>query len=211
MARWRITGIFALLLHATILAGFLLQTGIAAAAARKAPEWEISEWINSEPLSVAKLRGKVIVIDFFQLWCPGCNKFSIPLMRHWESVFEKDVSGGRLAFVSIHTVFEGHGYQSPRRLHRFLKEKGITHPVGIDRHIDGHRIPETMRRYSTGGTPEMAIIDKRGFIRFQKLGYFEPAYGEQLIRHLLDEEDLPEKASFARIGLDANPSARRDR
>ena len=43
----------------------------AAPAGKKAPEWEISEWINSEPLSIAALKGKVIVIDFFQLWCPG--------------------------------------------------------------------------------------------------------------------------------------------
>ncbi len=53
----------------------------AAPAGKKAPDWEISEWINSEPLSLSGLKGKVIVIDFFQLWCPGCNSFSIPLMQ----------------------------------------------------------------------------------------------------------------------------------
>lgn len=196
--------IVALLSMRLLLLVAIVSVSVAAGAAlaqergKKAPEWEISEWINSEPLSVEKLRGKVIVIDFFQLWCPGCNAFSIPLMNHWEKVFEKEVSDGRLVFVSIHTVFEGHGYQSPKRLHRFLKEKEIHHPVGIDRHIGGNRIPETMRRYNTGGTPEMAIIGKHGHIRFQKLGYFEPEYGEALIRYLLEEQDTPEKASLRR-------------
>ncbi len=160
----------------------------AAPAGKKAPEWEISEWINSEPLSISGLKGKVIVIDFFQLWCPGCNSFSIPLMHHWEQVFEKEATEGRIAFVSIHTVFEGHAFQTPKRLRRFLKKKGINHAVGIDRHIDGKRLPETMRRYNTMGTPEMAIIDKHGTIRLQRFGFFEPAYGEGLIRTLLEEQ-----------------------
>ena len=169
-----------------------------AAPGKKAPEWEISEWINSEPLSLSGMKGKVIVIDFFQLWCPGCNSFSIPLMHHWEQVFEKEAHEGRIAFVSIHTVFEGHSFQTPKRLHRFLKKKGINHAVGIDRHIDGKRLPETMRRYNTMGTPEMAIIDKHGVIRLQRFGFFEPTFGEGLIRSLLEEQYAPEKASLYR-------------
>lgn len=176
---------------AALLAVFFVAVSgpyTAQAEGKKAPEWEISEWINSSGLTLADLRGKVVVIDFFQLWCPGCNSFSIPLMHHWEQVFSSEAAAGKIQFVSIHTVFEGHSYQRPERLRRFIKEKQITHPVGVDRHIDGQRLPETMRRYKTGGTPEMAIIDKEGKIRFQKFGYFEPSFGEALIRQLLAEK-----------------------
>ena len=169
----------------------LVMTGWPAQSAtqpRKAPDWDISEWINSPGLSLDALRGKVVVIDFFQLWCPGCNRFSIPLMHHWEQVFAREHREGRIVFVSIHTVFEGHGYQRPQRLRRFIAEKKITHPVGIDRHADGQRLPVTMQRYATRGTPEMAIIDKQGNIRFQRFGYFEPALGETTIRALLAEK-----------------------
>lgn len=171
---------------------------LAAPAGKRAPEWDISEWINSEPVSVAELRGKVIVIEFFQLWCPGCNSFSIPLMHKWEQMFRREASEGRIAFMSIHTVFEGRSFQTPERLRRFLKEKEIRHPVGIDRHIGGNRLPETMQRYNTMGTPEIAIIDKFGIIRLQRFGFFEPAKGEQLIRILLDEQFVQEKASLTR-------------
>jgi len=188
----------ALAFAAVLLMAFTASALRAAPAGKKAPEWEISEWINSEPLSIAALKGKVIVIDFFQLWCPGCNSFSIPLMHHWEQVFEKEATEGRIAFVSIHTVFEGHAFQTPKRLRRFLKKKGINHAVGIDRHIDGKRLPETMRRYNTMGTPEMAIIDKRGIIRLQRFGFFEPAHSEGLIHTLLEEQFEREKASLAR-------------
>jgi len=171
------------------MAFFAASDAFAQAKPHMAPRWDITEWLNSPGLELDDLRGKVVVIEFFQLWCPGCNKFSIPLMEYWEKqVFSKEVEEKRLAFVSIHTVFEGHQYQSPKRLRRFIKEKGITHPVGIDRHAEGQRVPETMKRYNTMGTPEMALIDKKGRIRFQRFGYFEPAYGEALIRKMLDEE-----------------------
>jgi len=44
-----------------------------------------------------------------------------------------------------------------------------------------------MRSYQTRGTPEIAMIDKEGYIRFQKFGYFEPEFGEKVIRALLSE------------------------
>lgn len=154
---------------------------------RRAPQWDVSEWLNGDGRNVDALRGTVIVIDFFQLWCPGCIAFSIPLMNQWEADLAKEVKSGQIAFVSIHTVFEGHGYQTPERLKRFIRKKKILHPVGIDRHVDGSHVPETMRRYRTRGTPEMAIIDKAGMIRLQEFGHFDPARGESLIRRLLAE------------------------
>ncbi len=153
----------------------------------KAPQWQISEWINSKGTNVDQLRGKVIVVDFFQLWCPGCNKFTIPLMAQYQKTFAKEIAAEKLVFVSIHTVFEGHKYQNLKRLKSFLKRKRITHPVGNDRHVNGDRIPQTMRSYQTRGTPEIAMIDKEGYIRFQKFGYFEPEFGEKVIRALLSE------------------------
>ena len=133
---------------------------------RPAPQWDILEWINGDGGNVDKLRGKVIIIDFFQLWCPGCNKFSGPLMQYWQQKFARDVDQGSLKFIKIHTVFEGHNYQTVKRLKNYIREKGITIAVGVDRHRGERRVPETMARYNTRGTPEMVIIDKDGMIRF---------------------------------------------
>ena len=76
------------------------------AAIRKAPQWAITEWINGDAGNVDTLHGKVIVIDFFQLWCPGCNKFSGPLMNHWQQKYAGHIESGKLVMVKIHTVFE---------------------------------------------------------------------------------------------------------
>jgi len=154
---------------------------------RQAPMWEIVEWINRDGGNIDTLRGSVIIIDFFQLWCPGCNKFSGPLMTHWQKKYSRAIADRKLSLVKIHTVFEGHNYQTVRRLRRYVKEKNITIPVGVDRHVGNSRIPETMRRYRTRGTPEMAIIDSKGIIRFQQFGYFPPEEVEPLITALTEK------------------------
>ncbi len=162
--------------------------GQARASGGRAPQWDISEWINGDAGNIDTLKGKVIVIDFFQLWCPGCNKFSGPLMKHWHQKFAADVDAGRLVLVKIHTVFEGHSHQTVTRLKRYVREKNITIPVGVDRHQPGQRIPETMRRYNTRGTPEMVVIDPDGMIRFQKFGYFEPGKVEPMIVEMFGKD-----------------------
>jgi len=154
---------------------------------RIAPGWEVSEWFNSKGFDLVELKGRVVVIEFFQLWCPGCNAFSIPLLKEWHGTFEGELATGALKIVSIHTVFEGFDYQSPDRLRRFLKRKKILHPVGVDRAIPGQRLPRTMRRWGTMGTPEVAIVDKKGIVRFQEFGGFDPRSAEALIRKLLKE------------------------
>ncbi len=167
-----------------ILCGLVLLSVKAEAdtSENQAPEWVISEWINSEGFTLYNMRGKVVIIDFFQLWCPGCNKFSGPLMKKWKQKYgdRKDIQ-----LVGIHTVFEGHSQQTPKILRQYVKEKNITYPVGVDAQVSGQRLPETMLRYRTRGTPEMAIIDKKGRIRFQHFGSFNPDVVEKLINTLL--------------------------
>ncbi len=156
-------------------------------SALAAPEWKISEWVKGPELKLSEQRGKVVVIDFFQLWCPGCNRFSIPLMAKWEKQFAPEIEMGKLVLVSIHTVFEGHSFQTNKRLREFIKEKNFKHPVGVDYNAPGRRIPETMIRYKTRGTPEVAIIDKNGRLRFQGFGSFNAQWATAYIRELLKE------------------------
>lgn len=152
-----------------------------------APEWQVAEWIRGPESKLAELRGRVVVIDFFQLWCPGCNRFSIPLMSHWEKQFAAEIAAQKMTLVSIHTVFEGHDYQTNDRLRKFVADKGMHHPVAVDHQTVGERVPDTMRLFRTRGTPEMAIIDKRGRIRFQKLGAFDVEWATAYLRELLAE------------------------
>ncbi|MBI2248205.1 MAG: TlpA family protein disulfide reductase [Armatimonadetes bacterium] len=148
-----------------------------------APALDVEEWFNSRRLSLEELRGKVVVLEFFQLWCPGCNAFSIPLITRWSQETFADEPG--IAFVSVHTVFEGHDVQTNDRLSRFLIAKRMRQPVAVDRHRGRDPVPVTMRRYDTGGTPCIVILDQQGVVRFKHLGAFKPEPVEAFLRQLL--------------------------
>jgi len=153
------------------------------------PEWKVSAWLNDDPGRLADHKGEVVLIHFFQLWCPGCNEFTIPLFQEWEEMF-----GPRddLLIVSIHTVFEGHDEQTPERLRAFIAEKNIVYPVGIDAYKkQGDEEPITMNRFDTGGTPHVVIIDKKGKLRFTHFGAFDRGPVERFINRLLDEKNKP--------------------
>ncbi|NIP38817.1 MAG: redoxin domain-containing protein [Candidatus Dadabacteria bacterium] len=152
---------------------------------KKAPALESETWFNSSEISLDDLKRKVVIIEFFQLWCPGCNKFSIPLMNRWRD--EKFSSESDIKFISVHTVIEGHEYQNNERLEYFIKEKGITHPVAVDKDEDGKNTPVTMTEYRTRGTPCIAIIDKKGIVWFKYFCGFKTQPVENFIRELLKE------------------------
>lgn len=167
----------------TLLLSLSLNT--LASVGQKAPEFDVAQWINGDAISINDLQGQVVIIDFFQLWCPGCNTFSIPLMHEWEEKYKNQIKKNQLKILSIHTVFEGHNVQTLTALKIFLKIRGINHLVGNDRLLPGQTIPETMKRYQTRGTPEVAIIDKNGIIRMQEVGFFDVEIAEKLINDLL--------------------------
>jgi thiol-disulfide isomerase/thioredoxin len=151
----------------------------------EAPEWETSEWLDGNPGKLADHRGRVVLIHFFQLWCPVSNTFSVPLFQRWQ---ERYGANDAVLIVGIHTVFEGHAVQGPAALRRYVAEQGITYPVGIDAYGEDDPItPTTMLRYANEGTPQVAIVDKQGQLRFSHFGKFEPLAVEDFIGRLLKE------------------------
>ncbi len=153
-------------------------------AGSRAPELFVSEWINGDPGMLIDMRGKVVVLDFFQMIEPECSEFSIPLIAKWERKYK---GSKNIKFISIHTVYEEQGLQTPQALKAFVKKKGINHPVGIDMNGGGSFVPITMRKYRALGTPFIAVIDKKGSIRFRQLGVFETDTAEKIIDMLVNE------------------------
>jgi len=184
---------------ALILSAWAPVSAGALLTGEEAPEWTISDWINGDPGTVQSHKGRVLVLHFFQMWCPGCNEFTIPVMHRWQ-----DLWGDREDFmiVSIHSVFEGHEHQTPERLRKFLRRNNIWHPVGIDAYAGGSEtVPTTMLTYQTLGTPQVVVIDKEGLLVFNHFGEFHIPTIEFLIERLLKVESEitpPEKPQIGR-------------
>ncbi|RMG14364.1 MAG: TlpA family protein disulfide reductase [Deltaproteobacteria bacterium] len=137
-------------------------------APRPAPEWQTTRWFNTdEPLSLAHLRGRVVVLHTFQMLCPGCVARGIPQAQRIAEIF----ADAPVQVVGLHTVFEHHDVMGPDALAAFLSEYRVQFPVGVDAPADaGDPIPRTMRAYGLRGTPSVVLIDADGRIRAQHFG-----------------------------------------
>jgi thiol-disulfide isomerase/thioredoxin len=157
----------------------LLRPQITAPAA---PELEVSEWLNtSQPLSLAALRGQVVVIEAFQMLCPGCVAHGLPQAQRVQRVF-----GGDLVVLGLHTVFEHHAAMTPTALEAFLHEYRVTFPVGVDAPGEGP-IPITMQRYGLRGTPSLLLVDRSGRLRANVFGAIDDLSLGAALARLIDE------------------------
>lgn len=132
-----------------------------------APELQTQQWFNSrESLSLGALRGKVVVIEAFQMLCPGCVSHGLPQATRIHDTF----NAADVAVLGLHTVFEHHEAMTPISLAAFLHEYRIRFPVGVDAPGNGSGMPKTMAAYRMQGTPTLLLIDRRGRLRAQHFG-----------------------------------------
>jgi cytochrome c biogenesis protein CcdA/thiol-disulfide isomerase/thioredoxin len=133
----------------------------------------ISDWLNSRPLSVTDLRGKVVLVDFWTYSCINCLR-TLPHLRAWYAAYHKY----GLEIVGVHTpefAFE-HVLANVRKATR---ELSVTWPVALDNNY------ATWNAYSNQYWPAEYLVDRRGHVRRAHFGEGEYAQSEQLIRRLL--------------------------
>lgn len=149
-----------------------------------APELETSAWINTpEPLSLASLRGKVVVIHAFQMLCPGCVSHGIPQANTIHQLFPMQ----DLQVIGLHTVFEHHEVMTLAALQVFAAEYRLRFPIAVDKPAATGPIPMTMKKYQLQGTPSLMVLDKQGHLRLSHFGQINDMHLGSIIGGLLAE------------------------
>lgn len=138
-------------------------------AAQETFEFDVTRWFNSPPLELEKLRGKVLLVEFFQMLCPGCVNHSLPQARRVHQMIKSD----QLVVLGIHSAFEHHAVTGPDALEVFLHEFGIRFPVAVDRPSETGVLPVTMKRWQLEGTPTTMLVDRQGRVRQKWLGQID--------------------------------------
>jgi cytochrome c biogenesis protein CcdA/thiol-disulfide isomerase/thioredoxin len=162
----------------------LTNIGQAAAAStagkNRAPEFRgVKLWLNTpggKPASLANLRGKVVLVDFWTYSCINCLR-TLPHLKAWDKAYRK----AGLTIVGVHSpefAFE----RVSDNVRSAVGRLGIRYPVALDNDF------ATWRAYSNDYWPSKYLIDKAGRIRYEHYG--EGAYDETetAIRRLLGEK-----------------------
>ncbi len=151
-----------------------------------APEFAgTQEWINSEPLAMESLRGKVVLIDFWTYSCINCIR-TLPFLRQWHDRYADE----GLVIVGVHTPeFEFEKLYD--NVVQATKDEGVAWPVVQDNEFT------VWRSYSNRYWPAKYLIDQHGVIQYRHFGEGRYAETEEEIRKLLkdigaDSEDFAE-------------------
>lgn len=165
-----------------------------------APALIISDCFNTPTsIDLNHFRGKVVVLQVFQMLCPACVSHSIPQAKAINQYFHDDVQ-----VIGLHSVFEHHEVMNKKALTAFIEEYRLTFPIAIDAPSTTGPIPHTMAKYKLQGTPSLLIIDKQGRLRSKSFGHMNDLQLGSIIGRLLAESEL--KANYSEVNHDAGAS-----
>jgi cytochrome c biogenesis protein CcdA/thiol-disulfide isomerase/thioredoxin len=158
----------------------------------RAPDFTGNErWFNTPgdaPLSLRRLRGRVVLVDFWTYTCINCIR-TLPYVRAWDERYRKD----GLTVVGVHTPEFSFEHEA-KNVERAIAQNGLRYPVAQDNRY------ATWNAWGNQYWPAKYLIDAQGRVRYAHFG--EGSYGktEAAIRALLAE------AGARRLGREAHPS-----
>lgn len=178
------------------LAFALLVTFVACAAPQPAPELQgIDCWINSRPLTLAELRGKVVLLDFWTYSCVNCIR-TFPYLKEWDEKY-----GDRgLVIIGVHTP-EFEFEKVKQNVAEAAATHGLEYPIALDNNYS------TWNAFFNDAWPAKYLIDQNGDVRYSHLGEGAYAETEQVIRELLAEVG----ADITRIAQNVSADPQADR
>jgi thiol-disulfide isomerase/thioredoxin len=169
----------------TLILAALIPTAVAIGAAvgatptrypQPAPEFAgLENWINSQPLTMQQLRGKVVLVDFWTFDCINCQN-TLPYVKAWHEKY-KDKG---LVVVGVHTpefAFE----RKLENVKTAVQRNAITYPVAQDNRY------ATWSAYGNQYWPATYLVDKKGNVVYAHFGEGEYLKTEAVIQKLLAE------------------------
>lgn len=142
-----------------------------------APELATGDWINSEPLKLKELRGRVVLIEFWTFGCYNCRN-TLPFIKGWDDRYRAQ----DFTVIGVHSP----GFDDERKIENLRREVaslGIKYPVVSDNDY------LTWNAYNVEAWPTTFLLDKQGRIRWRHVGEGGYDEAERLIQQLLAEKE----------------------
>jgi len=142
-----------------------------------APDLATGEWINSEPLKLQDLRGRVVLIEFWTFGCYNCRN-TLPFVKSWNDRYREK----GLTVIGVHSP-EFDEERKVENLRREVASLGISYPVVTDNDY------QTWKAYNVEAWPTVFLLDKHRRIRWMHVGEGDYDAAELLIQKLLAEKE----------------------
>jgi thiol-disulfide isomerase/thioredoxin len=169
--------VYATGLSRRLLAPFGSSAEYKSSESATAPELATGDWINSEPLKLNDLRGRVVLIEFWTFGCYNCRN-TLPHIIDWDNRYREK----GLTVIGVHSP-EFDEERKVEHLRREVSSLGIRYPVVTDNDY------QTWNAYKVEAWPTVFLLDKQGRIRWMRVGEGDYDEAERLIQKLLAEKE----------------------
>src|SRR5829696_554911 len=160
-----------------LLSPFRTPTEYPSSESATAPELASGSWINSEPLKLKDLRGRVVLIDFWTFGCYNCRN-TLPFVKSWDDRYRAK----GLTIIGVHSP-EFDDEKKIENLRRQVSSLGIRYPVVTDNDY------QTWNAYKVQAWPTIFLLDKQGRIRWMHVGEGDYEEAGRQIQKLLAEKN----------------------
>jgi thiol-disulfide isomerase/thioredoxin len=158
-----------------LLSSFHSSVEYKSSESANAPDLASGEWINSEPLKLKDLRGRVVLIEFWTFGCINCRN-TLPFVKSWHDRYQDK----GLTVIGVHSP-EFDEERKVENLRREVTSLGIRYAVVTDNDY------QTWSAYHVEAWPTTILLDQQGRIRWMHVGEGGYDEAERLIQKLLAE------------------------
>lgn len=127
---------------------------------KSAPNFELKNF-EGKPVKLSSLKGKVVVVDFWATWCGPC-KMSFPSLQ---KIYNKYQKNKNVVILAVNAWERVKGDERDKTVRKFIADNKYTFPVLFDQD------DATIGAYGVDGIPTKFVIDKKGKIAFQTIGF----------------------------------------
>jgi thiol-disulfide isomerase/thioredoxin len=143
----------------------IFNDALPASAATPLPELVAAQWIDQSPVTLSKLRGQVVLLDFWAPWCGPC-RYTFPRLQRWHESY-KDKGLVILGLTNYFGNIDGRRATPTEELaylRTFKKQQRLPYGfVVADSSVND-------RNYGVFSIPMSFLIDRRGNVRFIAMG-----------------------------------------
>ena len=146
---------------------------------KAAPEINLRMWIVGHPVTLADLRGKVVMLEFWATWCKPCQEMFPKLTSLYE---QESKNGLEILGITRHYMAYGGTLEAKNEelglIRKTVSDHGVTFRVAV---ADDEGLQTT---YGANGLPTVVLIDRNGIVQYAGPGGEDPVFQKSLNNYL---------------------------